>query len=78
MDSPTELSNHSLRELEVVSKSKKQTIALALHHNGTEEEVDRYFEKVKKVVLAEMEVYGELPSFDYGRYTFLALSLIHI
>jgi len=43
-----------------------------LHHNGTAHEVNTYFEKVKKVVLAEREVFGELPKFDYGTYTFLA------
>ncbi len=68
MDSPTEISNYMLRSFTVDGK----TINLALHHNGTEEEVDTYFEKVKKVVLAEKEVYGELPDFDYGNYTFLA------
>lgn len=68
MDSPTELSNFTLKSFEVDSK----TIQLALHHNGTEVEADTYFEKVKKVVLAEKEVYGELPNFDYDAYTFLA------
>ncbi|WP_405412271.1 M61 family metallopeptidase [Maribacter sp. Asnod1-A12] len=68
MDSPTELSNHKVREFTVDG----QTIKLALHDPGTEEEADQYFEKVKKVVLAEKEVFGELPTFDYGSYTFLA------
>nr|WP_297786965.1 PDZ domain-containing protein [uncultured Allomuricauda sp.] len=68
MDSPTEISNFMLRSFEVDGK----TINLALHHNGTEAEADEYFEKVKKVVLAEKEVYNELPDFDYGNYTFLA------
>ena len=68
MDSPTELSNHKVREFEVDG----QTIKLALHDPGTEVEADQYFEKVKKVVLAEKEVFGELPTFDYGTYTFLA------
>ncbi len=68
MDSPTEISNYMLRSFEVDGK----TINLALHHNGTEQEADTYFEKVKKVVLAEKEVYGELPNYDYGNYTFLA------
>lgn len=68
MDSPTEISNYMLRSFDVDG----QTINLALHHKGTEEEADTYFEKVKKIVLAEKEVYGELPDFDYGNYTFLA------
>lgn len=73
MDSPTELSNHHLRSFDVsTTKGTKQNIRLALHHNGSEEETDTYFEQIKKVVLAEKEVYGELPTFDYGSYTFLA------
>ncbi|MDV7140995.1 peptidase M61 [Maribacter sp. TH_r10] len=72
MDSPTEISDFSVREFEVEDHGKKQKVRFVLHHNGTEEELDAYFENVKKVVLAEREVYGELPAFDYGTYTFLA------
>lgn len=73
MDSPTELSAYHLREFEVAdANGKRQNIRLALHHNGSEEETDIYFEKIKKVVLTEKEVYGALPEFDYGEYTFLA------
>lgn len=68
MDSPTEISNFMLRSFSLDG----QTINLALHHNGTEQEADTYFEKVKKVVRTQKEVYGELPEFDYGNYTFLA------
>jgi predicted metalloprotease with PDZ domain len=68
MDSPTEISAFNLREFKVDSKN----IRLILHHSGTEQEMDTYFEKVKKVVLAEKDVYGELPNFDYNTYTFLA------
>ena len=68
MDSPTELSNHKTREFNVDG----QKIKLALHDPGTEEEADTYFEKIKKIVLEEKEVFGALPSFDYGSYTFLA------
>ncbi len=73
MDSPTELSNFQLRSFEVASeKGTKQTIKLALHHNGSETETDAYFEQVKKVVLEEKSIFGELPRFDFGSYTFLA------
>ncbi|MEH6514713.1 MAG: peptidase M61, partial [Maribacter arcticus] len=68
MDSPTELSDHKVREFNI----DNQTVKLALHDPGTEEEADAYFEKVKKVVIAEKEVFGALPTFDYGSYTFLA------
>lgn len=72
MDSPTELSNHSVRSFKVGGNDNKQTIKFALHHNGTETELDDYFEKVKAVVLQEEAVFGELPNFDFGEYIFLA------
>lgn len=72
MDSPTEISNFSVREFEVESNNKKQTVKFVLHHNGTDAELDTYWEKVKKIVLAEKNVFGELPKFDFGTYTFLA------
>lgn len=72
MDSPTELSDHIVKSFKVKSNQKEYTIKFALHHNGTEEEVDTYFEKVKKVVRQEMKVFGEFPDFDFGTYTFLA------
>lgn len=68
MDSPTEISNFDIREFKVDG----QNIRFVLHHNGTSEELDTYFEKVKKVVLEQQKVYGELPDFDYDTYTFLA------
>lgn len=67
VDSPTEISNHMLRSFKV----DDQTIKFALHHNGTEAEFDTYFEGVKKVVLQQKEVFGELPKYDYGEYVFL-------
>ncbi|WP_405268737.1 M61 family metallopeptidase [Cellulophaga sp. Ld12] len=73
MDSPTELSNFGKREFEVTeADGKKKNIRFVLHHNGTEAELDTYFEKIKKTVLAEKAVFGELANFDYGTYTFLA------
>lgn len=73
MDSPTELSDFVLREFTETSNGKSYNIRLALHHNGDDEEIiDNYFEWVKKIVRQEKLVYGELPDFDYGTYTFLA------
>lgn len=78
MDSPVEISDYQMREFEVTSNGKPQKLQFVLHHNGTETELDTYFEKVKKIVLAEKEVYGELPDFDYGKYTFLACYLPNV
>jgi predicted metalloprotease with PDZ domain len=68
MDSPTEISNYGLRTFDVDG----QSVHLVLHHNGTDAELDQYFESVKKVVLEQKAVFGELPKFDYGNYYFLA------
>lgn len=67
MDSPTEISDYQMREFELGG----ETIQFALHHEGTEAELDEYFEQVKKIVKQEQAVYGELPNYDYGRYTFI-------
>ena len=72
MDSPIEISDFQIREFDVTSNGKPQKVQFVLHHNGTEEDLDTYFEKVKKIVLSQKEVFGELPDFDYGKYTFLA------
>jgi predicted metalloprotease with PDZ domain len=72
MDSPTELSDFVERSWQVRSGGKSQTIRLVVHHDGNDEDVDTYLEKAKKVVDAQIEVFGELPEFDYGTYTFIA------
>ena len=48
-----------------------QTIELAMMHEGSQEDFDAYVEWTKKIVLAQQAIYGELPRYDYGRYTFL-------
>lgn len=72
MDSPTELSDHFVRSFDVESDGETFKVKLALHNIGTEAEANQYFESVKKVVLQQKAVYGELPKFDYGEYVFLA------
>ncbi|RXG33184.1 M61 family metallopeptidase [Leeuwenhoekiella marinoflava] len=68
MDSPTEISNFKERKFIV----GRQTIKFVLHDPGTEAEFDAYWDKVQKIVLQEEAVFGELPKYDYGIYTFLA------
>ncbi len=72
MDSPVEISNHTIRKVDVLNEDKTYTIRFVLHHNGSEKEVDTYFEKIKKIVEQEKAVFGEYPDFDNGEYTFLA------
>jgi predicted metalloprotease with PDZ domain len=72
MDSPTELSAFVLREFKVPGAAGEATIRVALHHDGTEIEADRYASDVETIVREAREVFGELPVFDGGTYTFIA------
>jgi predicted metalloprotease with PDZ domain len=71
-DSPTEISNYALRTWTVSGRNRADTIRVAMHHAGTDAELDAYTENIKKVVLEQRAIYGELPAFDYGTYTFIA------
>jgi len=77
MDSPVMAADQDIRSWEVTSGGRTQTVRLAIHHAGTRAEVDRYVEMVKKVVLEQAALFGELPRFDGGVYTFLACYLPH-
>ncbi|WP_031427014.1 M61 family metallopeptidase [Flavimarina sp. Hel_I_48] len=68
MDSPTEISDYKMKEFDLDG----QKIRYALHDPGSQADFDTYFEKVKAIVEQEKAVYGELPAYDYGTYTFLA------
>ncbi len=71
LDSPTEVSDFWLREWDV----EGQTVRVALHHDGSTPDAERYAEAAAAIVDASRDIYGELPDFDYGTYTFLACYL---
>lgn len=68
MDSPTELSDFSVREWRVGN----QTIRLAVHHQGSEAELDRFAAKARRVIDRQLAIFGGPPRFDHGRYTVIA------
>lgn len=71
-DSPTLVGDIMRGSFEVTNPDgNAQTIELTMMHEGTREQFDAYLAWTKDVVLAQQKVYGELPAFDYGRYTFL-------
>lgn len=74
MDSPTELSDFAIREWRVGD----QTLRLAVHHAGIEADIDVFVERAKKVVAQHQQVFGDLPRFDFGTYTFIADYLPHV
>ncbi|GAA5523173.1 hypothetical protein Asal01_03142 [Fodinibius salicampi] len=72
MDSPVELSDQMITKWPAPSDTTGQTIRLAVHHNGTQEQVDNYTEMAKKVVAEQVAIFGEPADFDYDTYTFIA------
>ena len=73
MDSPTELSAQAMRTFTVTNPDgRAQTIRTAVHHDATDADVDQYAAGVERIVREEMAIFGELPPFEPGTYTFLA------
>jgi len=68
MDSPTELSNFTLRAFQVDSMN----VRLVLHHDGSDRDADAFAADLERIVREERAVFGELPAFEGGTYTFLA------
>lgn len=75
MDSPAELSNFAMRTFTVPaleSGGKTQTVRVTMHHLGTDAELDAYVAGFEKIVREEQAVFGDLPDFEPGYYTWLA------
>jgi predicted metalloprotease with PDZ domain len=72
MDSPTELAAYKQASWEVTNTDgKKETIRLTTHSDDDQTVIDNFAKMVQKVVLEAKAVFGELPTYDYGNYTFL-------
>lgn len=72
MDSPTELSNFTETSWNVVNTDgKTEKINLVVHSDDAQPVIDNFGKMVQKMVLEEKAVFGELPTYDYGEYTFL-------
>jgi predicted metalloprotease with PDZ domain len=68
MDSPAEFGPVSIRQFLVGGR----TFRFALHHTGTDAELDAFVVDVQKIVKEAGAVYGEYPDYEPGSYTFLA------
>ena len=68
-DSPAEVGPISWRSWQLPGK-RPATVRIAMHHLGTEAELDAYADMVKRVVAEQVAVFGGLPT-DRGVYTFL-------
>jgi predicted metalloprotease with PDZ domain len=72
MDSPTHLGRLDVRSWTVASGGRTQTIRLAVNHEGTAEQVTAYTALAQRVVTEAAAIFGGLPRFDFGTYTFIA------
>lgn len=75
MDSPTMLGPLAIRTWTAIKPGRSAQFRVALHHLGTEAELDAYVDGTKRIVREAEGVWGELPAFDFGQYTFLAAYL---
>ena len=75
LDSPAEIGAFMERSFTVPDPANPDhapTFRLALHHDGTDAELDRFAGDVERIVTETVTVFGEFPSFETGRYTFIA------
>jgi predicted metalloprotease with PDZ domain len=68
MDSPTEFGPVVIREFSVGPRKFR----FAIHHTGTDAELDGFVKDVEKIVRQEGAIFGEYPEYEPGSYTFLA------
>jgi predicted metalloprotease with PDZ domain len=66
-DSPTMVGDIDIHRFQ----NGEQTIEVAYLTEDSAEDKAAYTEWVKQIVESQRIVYGELPAYDYGRYTFL-------
>jgi predicted metalloprotease with PDZ domain len=67
MDSPVEFGPLSMRQFSFEGR----VFRVAVHHTGSDGELDRFVRDVERVVREEGAVFGEFPEYEPGHYTFL-------
>ncbi|HLG57179.1 MAG TPA: PDZ domain-containing protein [Vicinamibacterales bacterium] len=72
MDSPTEFSQFALRTFTASDESRTPVFRLAVHHAGTDAELDGLARDVQTIVREARHVFGEYPPFEGNTYTFIA------
>ena len=72
MDSPTEVSAFSLRTFTTDNAPGSPVFRVAVHHGGSDAELDAFTRDIERIVREASGVYGEIPAFDDNTYTFIA------
>ena len=68
MDSPVEFGPLALRQFSV----GQHAFRVAVHHTGSDAELDQFARDIERVVREEGAIYREYPAYEPGYYTFLA------
>jgi len=71
-DSPTHVGAIQWREWQETSGGRTQAIRVAVDDPAPATSIDAYAAGTRKIVREAAAVFGELPAFDYGTYTFVA------
>jgi predicted metalloprotease with PDZ domain len=72
MDSPTEVGPIAMRTWTATHGGRTYTWRIAMHHPGSDADLDAYTDAAKKIVAEEVAMWGAPASYDFGTYTFLA------
>jgi predicted metalloprotease with PDZ domain len=72
MDSPSEFSAFALRTFTVGDQTRTPVFRVAVHHAGTDGELDALTRDVEAIVREARYVFGEYPAFENNTYTFIA------
>jgi predicted metalloprotease with PDZ domain len=72
MDSPVEFSQFSMRTFTVQDENRTPVFRFALHHTGTDAELDGLTRDVQAIVREAKHVFREYPPFEGNTYTFIA------
>ena len=72
MDSPSEFSAFALRTFTVSDQQRTPVFRVAVHHTGTDAEVDAFARDIQSIVQETRHVFGEYPAFEGNTYTFIA------
>lgn len=72
LDSPTEVGDFALRSFVVEDGARRPEFRIAMHHTGSDADLDAYARDTEKIVREMKHVFGEFPRFDNNTYTFIA------
>ena len=71
MDSPAEVSAFALRTFSVRDAGREVLFRVAMHHQGSDADLERFVRAAETIVRESKGVFGVLPQFDGGSYTFI-------